>query len=143
VTTRADDAWRRMNEPVIREFRATGGRTSRKWPVLLLTTTGRRSGRPHVTPLNFSRDGERLVVIASKGGAATHPEWFLNLQANPDVVVEHGGETFPARASIVEEPERTRLYDQQAAVMRFFDGYRRRVKSRQIPVVVLERLSGS
>jgi deazaflavin-dependent oxidoreductase (nitroreductase family) len=129
-----------MNAPVIREFRARGGATSRKWPVLLLTTKGRKSGRPHVTPLNFSADGDRLVVIASKGGSASHPDWYLNIEADPEVTIEHAGETFRARASVAHEPERTRLFDQQAAVMSFFDGYRRRVTAREIPVVIFERL---
>jgi deazaflavin-dependent oxidoreductase (nitroreductase family) len=139
--TRDDGQWQRMNEPVIRAFRASGGSVpGRKHPVMLLTTTGARSGRPHVTPLNFSRDGDRLVVIASKGGAAAHPDWFHNLLANPLVTIEHGGETFRARATVADEPERTRLFDAQARLMPFFDGYRRSVKSRQIPVVVFERV---
>lgn len=140
MTTRSDAGWREMNDPVIAEFRASGGRTSRKHPVILLTTTGRRSGRAHVTPLNFSEDGERLVVIASKGGSSTHPDWYRNLTANPEVTIEHAGETFRARAVVAQEPERTRLFDAQARLMPFFDGYRRRVKSREIPVVVFERI---
>ena len=127
-----------MNEPVIAEFRAKGGRVSRKYPVLLLTTTGATSGKPRVTPLNFSVDGDRLVAIASAGGSSRHPGWYRNLVANPEVTIELGSETFQARARTAEEPERTRLFDQQAARMSFFDGYRRRVKARQIPVVVFE-----
>ena len=138
--TRSSRAWQEMNGPVIEEFRARAGRVSRKWPVILLTTTGARTGRPHTTPLNFSRDGDRLVVIASKGGSASHPDWYLNLVANPEVIVEYEGRNFRARATPAQEPERTRLYDGQAAQMNFFDGYRRRVKARQIPVVVLEPL---
>ena len=111
----------------------------RRNPVLLLTTVGRRSGRPLTTPLNYSRAGNRLVVIASAGGAARHPAWYHNLVALPDVVVEHDGQTFRARATVAEEPERTRLYDRHAAAMPFFDSYRRRVTSREIPVVILER----
>jgi len=129
-----------MNEPVIEEFRARAGRVSRKWPVILLTTTGSRTGEPHTTPLNFSRDGDRLVVIASKGGSASHPDWYRNLLANPEVTVEHDGRTFRARATPADEPDRTRLYDRHAAEMTFFDAYRRRVRARQIPVVVLEPL---
>lgn len=129
-----------MNEPVIAEFRATGGQVSRRYPVILLTTIGARSGRPHITPLNFSRDGERLVVIASKGGSTTHPDWYRNLVANPEVTIEHAGQAFRARAIVAQEPERTRLFDGQVKLMSFFEGYRRRVKSRQIPVVILERL---
>jgi deazaflavin-dependent oxidoreductase (nitroreductase family) len=130
--------WQAENEKVIREFRSQRGRTSRRNPVILLTTTGRRTGRPLVTPLNFSEDGERLVVIASAGGSEQHPAWFLNLAANPDVTIEHGAETFQAVATVAEEPERTRLYDQQARRMPFFDAYRRRA-AREIPVVVFER----
>ncbi|MBA2557014.1 MAG: nitroreductase family deazaflavin-dependent oxidoreductase [Chloroflexi bacterium] len=133
-------AWNEMNAPVIEEFRARGGKTGRTHPVILLTTTGRRTGQPHTTPLNFSVDGDRLVVIASKGGSATHPDWFHNSMAHPEVTIEHAGETFTARASVAQEPERTRLFDQQAAQMPFFDAYRRRVKKREIPVVVFERL---
>jgi deazaflavin-dependent oxidoreductase (nitroreductase family) len=140
VTTRSDAGWREMNEPVIDEFRTSGGRTSRKHPVILLTTIGARSGRPHTTPLNFSRDGERLVVIASKGGSSSHPDWYRNLAANPEVTIEHDTETFRARATVAQEPERTRLFDAQARLMPFFDGYRKRVKAREIPVVVFERL---
>ena len=138
--TRSNNEWRELDDRVIAEFRANKGDVSRKWPVILLTTKGRKSGRPHVTPLNFSRDGDRISVIASKGGSSTHPDWYLNLVANPEVTVEDGDEKFVARARVTSEPERTRLYDKQAAVMRFFDGYRRRVKSREIPVVVLERV---
>lgn len=141
MTTRSEAAWRRMNDPVIAEFRARNGRVSRKWPVILLTTTGARTGRPHVTPLNFSHDGDRLVVVASKGGSASHPDWYTNLVANPLVTIEHVGETYRARAIVPDEPERTRLYDRHAALMPFFEGYRRRVMARQIPVVVLERIT--
>ena len=137
--TRSDNEWRELDERVIAEFRANGGvLKSRKWPVILLITKGRKSGRPHVTPLNFTRDGDRICVIASKGGSSTHPHWYLNLVANPEVTVEDGDKKFRARARVTDEPERTRLYDKQAKAMTFFDGYRRRVKSREIPVVVLE-----
>ena len=132
--------WRRIDEPVIAEFRANGGRVKGRGQVLLLTTIGARSGQPRVTPLNYSTDGDRLVVIASKGGSATHPAWYLNLVANAVVTIEVGTETFSARASTAVEPERTRLYDQQVALMPFFDGYRKLVTAREIPVVVFYRL---
>ncbi len=132
--------WRKMNEPVIAAFRANAGRVNRQHPVILLTTIGAKTGKERVTPLNFSTDGDRLVVIASKGGSATHPAWYLNLLANREVTIEHGVEIFRARATVAEEPERTRLFDRQAAAMPFFDGYRRRVKAREIPVVIFERL---
>ena len=141
MSGRTADDWRQMNEPVIAEFRAHGGEVpSRRWPVLLLTTTGARSGRPYTTPLNYSVDGDRLVVIASTGGAPAHPDWYRNLTAHPEVTIELGGETFRARAYTAAEPERTRLYDQQVAQMAFFDAYRQQVTARQIPVVVFERI---
>jgi deazaflavin-dependent oxidoreductase (nitroreductase family) len=135
------DYWIGMSAPDIARFRENGGVVKgRRWPLILLTTTGAKTGQPRVTPLNFSVDGDRIVVIASKGGSATHPAWYLNLVANPIVTIETGKETFRARASTAEEPERTRLFDQQAAQMAFFDSYRKRVKAREIPVVVFERL---
>lgn len=140
VSDREARKWAAMNEPVIAAYRRTGGRSRGTHPVLLLTTTGRRTGQPRVTPLNFTLDGERLAVIGSKGGAPTQPAWFLNLLDEPLVTIEHAGETFRARARVAQEPERTRLFDRQAAAMPFFDGYRRRVTAREIPVVVFERL---
>jgi deazaflavin-dependent oxidoreductase (nitroreductase family) len=133
--------WQTINKRVIAEFRQGGGTTGRKNPVILVTTIGRRTGRPLVTPLNFSVDGDRLVAIASAGGADRDPAWYLNLLANPEVTVERGTETFRARAAAAKEPERTRLYDQQAALMPFFGTYRRQVRTREIPVVIFERLS--
>lgn len=134
--------WQAMNRSVIAEFRANGGTVKRrKNPLILLTTTGAKSGRQHVTPLNFSRDGGRVVVIASKGGSATHPDWYRNIVANPEVQIEDGADTYRARATTADEPERTRLYDQQAEEMTFFDSYRKRVKAREIPVVIFARIS--
>lgn len=141
--TEAD--WDRFNDPVVRAFREHGGRVPGRGPTLLLTTIGARSGQPRMLPLNFSRDGDRFVVIGSKGGSPTHPAWYGNLQANPIVTIEVGTdagvEAFRARARTAEEPERTRLFDAQVALMPFFDGYRRAVTDREIPVVVFERLS--
>ncbi len=134
--------WTAMNEPVIASFRVTGGRTDQKHPVILLTTTGARTGQPRVTPLCFVEHDGRISVIGSKGGSETDPAWYRNLLAHPEVTVECGGETFRARARTAAEPERTRLFDLQVAQMPFFDGYRRRVTTRQIPVVVFERIEG-
>src|SRR3954462_693657 len=116
-----------MNDPVIASYRAKGGQTGRKHPVILLTTTGSVSGQPRVTPLNFLEHDGRVSVIASSGGSATDPAWYRNLVKDPLVTVEHAGRTFRARARTAEEPERTRLFDLQAAQMSFFDGYRKRV----------------
>jgi deazaflavin-dependent oxidoreductase (nitroreductase family) len=132
-----------FNRTLIEKFRANGGKGSGMFadaPLLVLTTTGARTGLPRVVPLVYSTDNGRLVVIASKGGAPTHPDWFYNLRANPVVTVEVGTETFPARATIPEGAERKRLFDQMAAQMPGFAEYQRNT-TRQIPVIVLERAS--
>lgn len=107
--------------------------------VLILTTTGARSGEPRVAPLVHSGDGDRLVIIASKGGAPDNPSWYANLRANPVVTVETGGEMFQARASEAEGEERQRLWDAHVAEHPGFAEYPT-MTSRVIPVVVLERI---
>ncbi len=97
---------------------------------------GARSGQPRVNPFAYTRDGDRLIVIASKVGAPTNPDWYYNVVANPLVTVEVGTEQFQVQATIPPEPERTRLYDQMATAMPGFAEYQRRT-TRQIPVVVL------
>ena len=125
------------NQKVIEEFRANGGEvTGRGRTVLLLHTIGAKSHKEHVNPVAHTRDGDRYVIIASKGGAPTNPDWYHNIVANPFVNVEVGTEKFQARATIVEEPERTRLYDQMAAVMPGFAEYRQKT-TRVFPVIVL------
>jgi deazaflavin-dependent oxidoreductase (nitroreductase family) len=134
--------WHAFNEGVVEGFRVNGGVGPGRWanqPLLLLTTTGAKSGLPRTIPLIYSTDGDRYVVIASKGGEPTHPDWYRNLVANPDVTLEVGGETFPARAEVAEGAERRRLFDQQAAQMPFFAEYERKTP-REIPVVVLTRV---
>jgi deazaflavin-dependent oxidoreductase (nitroreductase family) len=129
-----------MNLPIIAKFRKDGRRTpARTNPLLLLTTKGARTGRERVTPLNFSRDGERYVVMASKGGSATHPDWYRNLVAEPAVTVEADGERFAARATVSEGAERQRLLKIHSAAMPFFGSYEKRVKRREIPVITLQR----
>ena len=131
-----------FNRKLIEEFRENGGKVSGMFagaPLLLLTTTGARSGQPRVAPLAYTTDNDRLVVIASKGGAPTHPDWFYNVRSNPDVTVELGAEAFPARATILQGAERQRLFDQMAARMPNFAEYQRNT-TRQIPVIVLERV---
>ena len=130
-----------FNRQLIEEFRANGGKVTGMFagaPLLLLTTTGARTGQPRVAPLAYTKDGGHFVIIASKGGAPTHPDWFHNLRASPEVTVEVGAETFPARASIAEGAERQRLFDQMAAQMPNFAEYQRNT-TRQLPVIVLER----
>jgi deazaflavin-dependent oxidoreductase (nitroreductase family) len=132
--------WDAMNRPVIEKFRKTGGAESgRSSPVLLLTTKGAKTGREHVTPLNFSRDGDRYIVMASKGGSSTHPDWYHNLVADPVVTVEADAERFTAKANISEGAERQRLLKIHSSAMPFFGAYERRVKRRQIPVIALAR----
>ncbi len=131
-----------FNRKIIEEFRANSGETSGPFKgrhLLLLTTTGAKSGEPRTTPLVYSRDDNRIVVIASMGGAPKHPAWFLNLRAHPEVTVELGTEKFKARASVIEGAERDRLYARQAAEMPAFNDYQQKT-TRRIPVVVLERV---
>ena len=130
-----------FNQKIIEEFRANGGKVGGQFagaPMLLLTTTGAKSGQPRIAPLVYSTDGDRHVIIASKGGAPTNPDWFRNLVANPDVTIEVGTETFTATAVVPEGAERDRLFDAQAAIMPGFREYQNNT-DRVIPVVVLER----
>ena len=130
-----------FNRQLIEEYRANGGKVTGIFagaPLLVLTTTGARSGQPRVTPLVYTTDNGRWVVIASKGGAPTHPDWYYNLRANPEVTVEVGTESFPARATITTGAERQRLFDQMAVRMPNFAEYQRNTV-RQLPVIVLER----
>jgi deazaflavin-dependent oxidoreductase (nitroreductase family) len=132
-----------FNQQLIAEFRANEGTVGGMFagaPMALLTTTGAKTGQPRTSPLVYTRDGDRYVVIASKGGAPTNPDWFHNLRANPDVTLEIGTETFAARASVPEGEERQRLFAQMAALMPGFAEYQRNT-TRQIPVVVLERIA--
>ena len=127
------------NLKIVDEFRANEGRVG-GWfegkALLLLHTKGAKSQQERVNPVAYVKDGNRYVVIASKGGASTHPDWYYNILASPLVTVEVGREKFQAHAAVSQEPERTRLYDQMVAVMPGFDDYRRKTK-RVIPVIVL------
>jgi deazaflavin-dependent oxidoreductase (nitroreductase family) len=129
------------NQHIIEQFRANGGKTDYSGPLVLITTTGAKSGQPRTTPVAYTRDGDQLVIIASAGGAPTHPDWYFNLVARPMVTVELGTETFRARATVVEGAERDRLYAQHARVLGFAD-YREQT-TRRIPVITLTRLDQS
>jgi deazaflavin-dependent oxidoreductase (nitroreductase family) len=129
------------NTNVIAEFRANAGRVGGMFagaPMLLLHTTGAKTGQERVNPLMYLPDGDRLVVFASKGGAPAHPHWFLNLKAHPDVTVEAGEETFAAVATEVTGEERDALYARQADAYPQFAEYQKD-NPRLIPVVMLER----
>lgn len=129
------------NQTVIETFRANKGNVPGPNRLLLLTTTGAKSGQPRTAPVAYSTDGDRLVIAASKGGAPTNPDWYFNLLANPVVSVELGTEQFQARASVVtDERERERLYARHAELMPGFAEYPTKT-TRRIPVVLLERLS--
>ena len=130
------------NQGIIQEFRANGGKVGGRFEgrtLLLLHTIGAKSGEPRINPVACINDGDRLVVIASKGGAPTNPDWYHNLLANPLVTVETGSEQFQARATVAVEPERTRLYDKMVAMMPGFAEYREKT-TRVIPVIILTRV---
>ena len=132
------------NDATIREFHAKAGKGIAGFGdrLLLLTTVGRRSGEERITPVMYHRDGDRYVVVASKGGAPDHPAWYRNLTANPlarvEVGAETGTETFEVRAREAEGEERERLYAERVAIAPGFGEYTR-MTSRQIPVMILER----
>ncbi len=131
-----------FNETIIDDIRANGRPTKGPFvgrSVLVLTTTGAKTGEQRSNPLVYSRDGDRYVIIASKGGSPTNPDWYHNLRAHPVVIVETGGERFRARAHIAPEPERQRLYDAHAAINPSFKDYEKKT-TRRIPVITLERL---
>ena len=132
-----------FNQAIIDEFRANGGKVGGYFAganMLLLHTTGAKSGQPRINPVVYVKDGDRLVIIASKGGADSNPDWYYNLLANPTVSVELGDERYQARATAVtEEPERSRLYAQMVAHRSGFADYEQKT-SRKIPAVVLERV---
>lgn len=123
-------------------FRASRGRLGAKFlrgaPVLLLTTKGRKSGEPRTAPVLYLRDGERIVVVASKGGFSHHPAWYLNLVADPDVEVEVGDTQERRRARVASEAEKKALWPKLTAMYRDFQQYQDRTE-REIPVVVLEK----
>jgi deazaflavin-dependent oxidoreductase (nitroreductase family) len=141
----APEVWRSAdyNRRLIDDVRTHGGRATLRpftgREILILTTTGARSGQPRESPLVFSRAGEHYVVLASKGGDPTDPAWYRNLVANPEVGVEVQGRSFRARARVAADDEYERLYKRHADGMPAFWEYRRRT-TRKIPVVVLERI---
>ena len=127
------------NRKIIDEFRANGGKVGGMFAgktLLLLHTKGAKSGKELINPVAYVRDGERFVVIASKGGAPTNPDWYYNVVATPNLTVEVGTETFLVHAAVTEEPERTRLYNRMVEMMPGFDDYRCKT-TRKIPVIVL------
>ena len=133
-----------FNQQVIAEFRANGGDVGEKFPMFanaalaIFTMPGAKSGQPREIPLVYTTDGDRLVIIASKGGAPTNPDWYHNLVANPSVKVELAGETYQGPAVEQTGEERDRLYDAQAALMPNFAEYQAGT-DRKIPLFTIER----
>ena len=133
--------WDDYNRGVVEEFRANGGKVGGDFAnasMLILTCTGAKSGQPRTIPLVYSRDGERIVIIASKAGLPTHPDWYHNLVAHPDATLEIGTEKFPVHATVESGTERQRLFDQAAALMPVFKEYEKKAP-REIPVITLKR----
>ena len=127
----------------VRRYRETGGEVGHIWKrgskILLLTTTGRKSGEPRTTPLIYESDGDRYVIVASKGGAPEHPGWYRNLDQDADVELQVKDEVFRARAHTAEGDERERLWQLAAQQWPAYDDYKQKT-DREIPVVVLERV---
>ena len=133
------DDMKSFNQTVIDEFRANGGETTGPFagaPLLLLNSTGAKSGETRTSPVVHTRDGDRYIIIASKAGADTNPSWYHNLVANPQATIEVGADTIPVVATVAEGDERNRLYDAQAALMPNFAEYAEKT-TRQIPVFIL------
>jgi deazaflavin-dependent oxidoreductase (nitroreductase family) len=139
ATTREDD--KLFGPEHVRVYRETGGERGYHWhgtTILLLTTTGRSSGKERTTPLIHIADGDRWVVIASKGGAPEHPAWYRNLVADPEVTIQVLDEEIPAHAWTAEGDERARLWRAMTEAWPDYDAYQRKT-DREIPVVVFTR----
>jgi len=131
------------NKKIVEEFRANEGKVSGPFAdntLLLLHTTGAKSGQERINPLVTFEDSERLIIIASKGGAPTNPDWYYNVVANPVVEVEYGTDKFQAQATVTSEPERTELYERMESTFHTFSEYKKKA-GRVIPVITLTRLN--
>lgn len=131
-----------FNQNLIDEFRANDGKLSGRMAnstLLLLTTTGARSGQPRTVPLGYGRDGDRLIVVAANAGAPAHPDWYHNLLANPDVTVELPGERFAARAVVLERADREHIIARQGEIVPWLPAQQQKT-SREIPIVAFERV---
>jgi deazaflavin-dependent oxidoreductase (nitroreductase family) len=128
-----------FNKRIMDEFHANEGKVGGPFQgadILILTSTGARTGQTRWNPLAYTKDGDRFVIVASKGGAPTSPDWYHNLVANPSAVIEVGTDVISVEASIATGAERDRLYSAHAAKMPQFNDYAKKTE-RQIPVVVL------
>jgi deazaflavin-dependent oxidoreductase (nitroreductase family) len=125
------------NRELIGQFRADGGASMGDRPLLLLTTVGRRSGQPRTSPMMYIKDEDRLLVIASNMGATADPDWYRNLNANPQVTVELPGQTYQARAISLTGADYEREWARIKQMFPFFADHEVRAGDRQIPVVAL------
>ena len=126
----------------VRRYVASDGKSGHQWSgvnTLLLTTRGRKTGKLRRTALIYGRDGDRFLVVASKGGSHQHPNWYLNLRDHPEVHVQVGADKFVAKARTAVGKERSRLWGLMAAIWPQYERYQKRT-SREIPVVLLERI---
>jgi deazaflavin-dependent oxidoreductase (nitroreductase family) len=132
-----------FSQMLIADIRSHGGQVTSGpmagRPLMILTTTGAKTGESRTAIVTVTRDGDRYVIAASKSGAPTNPAWFHNLRANPEVIVEYGGETFKARATVATGDERDRLWDQHARERPEFREYPK-ITDRVIPMILLDRL---
>jgi proline iminopeptidase len=135
------EAEKLYGEEHVRRYRETGGEVGHRWKegstVLLLTTKGRKTGQDRTTPLIYAQDGDRYVIVASKGGAPEDPGWYRNLEQTPEVELQVKDEVFPARARTAEGEEREQLWRKANEVWPHYDEYATKT-DREIPVVVLE-----
>jgi deazaflavin-dependent oxidoreductase (nitroreductase family) len=130
-----------FNTKIIREFRENDGKVGGPFegaPLLLLTSTGAKSGQPRTSPMMYLPDGDRYLVFASKAGAPTNPDWYHNLVAHPDAAIEVGTEHFGVKATVITGAERDELYARQAELYPGFAEYEAKT-TRTIPVIALER----
>ncbi|PTR28955.1 deazaflavin-dependent oxidoreductase (nitroreductase family) [Rhodococcus sp. OK519] len=136
-----------MSKFNVKLYRATGGRLGGKWrvgsafpwgiPVCLLTTIGRKSGQPRISPLLFLEDGDRVILVASQGGLPKNPMWYLNIRANPEVTVQIKSSVRTMQARVASDEERAELWPRLVAMYADFDNYQSWT-DRQIPVVICE-----
>lgn len=125
----------------MRRYIATGGEEGHTWegvPTLLLTTKGHRSGEPRTTPLIYGRDGDRYLIVASRGGAPTHPSWYENLVAEPQVEIQVMADRFSAKARTATAAEKPALWKKMTAIWPAYDEYQTKTP-REIPVVIIEK----
>lgn len=132
------NSWNERNKGVIEEFRSNGGKVDGWGGLILLTTTGAKTGQPRIAPLMLVTEGNRIIAVASKGGAPKHPDWYLNLLAHPQVTVEVGNEKFETTARVLTGTEREQAFQRAVEVFPPYGEYQKKT-TREIPVIALER----